>query len=249
MPVASLEFRVTEWPPTDPADGTAVAKQRDELVAAVTDHAGQIAYQLARLEGGDYGQADIETDRGEWTVKYEAGDLEYLRFAPASGSDVYVVSTKRSPEPEPLAEALADYDAFVAGFNDYVASLEGVLDDISTDFPDVATTDSVVGERDRVLGEIRDVCDRIARELHRYEGGDYGTYTARVAGNRWELNWDVDGVSYLRVGGSSGVYLLSQYQPPPASDIREYAPQFPAFVRAYNDHVADLDADLARIDV
>ncbi|WP_367176024.1 hypothetical protein [Haloarcula rubripromontorii] len=240
---------MTEWPPADPADASAVAQQRDELVAAVRDHAGQVAYQLARLEGGDYGQADIETDRGEWTVKYEGGDLEYLRFSPSRGSDTYVISTKQPPEPEPLAAALADYDAFVAGFNDYVDSLDGVLDDVSTEFPEIATTDGVVAERDRVLGRIREVCDRIARELQRYEGGDYGTFTERINGTRWELKWDTDGASYLRVGGSSGLYLLSQYEPPSAADIREYAPQFADFVDAYNDHVEDLESDLGTIEL
>jgi hypothetical protein len=238
---------VTDWPPVDPTDASAVADQRDELVAAVTDHAGQIAYQLARLEGGDYGQHTIETERAEWTVKYEAGDIAYLRFDPERGDEVYVVSTQQPPEPEPLADALADYEAFVAGFNEYVDSLDGVLDDVSTDFPEVASTDGAVAERDRVLDEIHDVCDRIARELQRYEGGDYGTFTARVGGRRWELNWDRDGVSYLRVGGESGIYLLSQYQPPSAEDIRECAPDFPAFVRAYNADVAELEADLAQI--
>jgi hypothetical protein len=238
---------VTDWPPRDPTDATAVADQRDELVAAVTDHAGQIAYQLARLKGGDYGQATIETDRAEWTIKYEAGDLAYLRFDPSRGEEVYVVSTKQPPEPGPLAEALTDYDAFVAGFNDYVASLDGLLDDISTEFPAVESTDTAVAERDRVLDRIREVCDRIARALRRYEGGDYGTFTTRVAGQRWELNWDRDGVSYLRVGGEGGVYLLSQYQPPSADDIRECAPQFPRFVRAYNEEIAELVADLEQI--
>jgi len=184
---------MTEWPPVDPTDAAAVADERDELVAAARDHAGQVAYQLARLEGGDYGQADVETDRGEWTVKYEGGDLEYLRFDPGRGDEVYVISTKQPPEPEALATAMADYDAFVAGFNDYVASLDGVLDDVSTDFPEIATTDGVVAQRDRVLGRVREVCDRIAAELQRYEGGDYGTFTERVAGTRWELKWDRDG--------------------------------------------------------
>jgi len=240
---------VTEWPPVDPADATAVAQQRDELVAAVRDHAGQVAYQLARLEGGDYGQADIETDRGEWTVKYEGGDLEYLRFSPSRGSDTYVISTKQPPEPEPLATALADYDAFVEGFNDYVASLDGVLDDVSTEFPEIATTDGVVAERDRVLGRVREICDQIARELQRYEGGDYGTFTDRIGGTRWELKWDTDGASYLRVGGSNGLYLLSQYEPPSAADIREYAPQFADFVDAYNDHVDELESDLGTVEL
>lgn len=240
---------MTEWPPAAPADASAVADHRDELVAAVRDHAGQIAYNLARLQGGDYGQATIETDRAEWTVKYEGGDLEYLRFDPGRGDEVYVISTKQPPEPEPLADALTDYHAFVRGFAEYVDSLDGVLDDVSTDFPDVASTDAVVEQRDRVLDRIREVCDRIADELHRYEGGDYGTFTTRVDGTRWELNWEETGTSYLRVGGSGGVYLLSQYEQPSAADIREYAPRFRGFVDAYNDHVAELESDLGTVEL
>jgi hypothetical protein len=240
---------VTEWPPADPADAAAVAQHRDELVAAVRDHAGQIAYQLARLQGGDYGSATIETDRAEWTVKYEGGDLEYLRYDPGRGEEVYVISTKQPPEPGPLADALEDYDAFVAGFNDFVATHEGVLDDVATDFPEVAATDGVVAERDRVLDRVRDVCDQIARQLQRYEGGDYGTFTERVDGTRWELKWDQDGASYLRVGGTGGLYLLSQYEPPSAADIREYAPLFSDFVAAYNDHVASLESDLESVEL
>lgn len=240
---------MTEWPPADPADAAAVAQHRDELVAAVRDHAGQIAYQLARLQGGDYGSATIETDRAEWTVKYEGGDLEYLRYDPGRGEEVYVISTKQPPEPGPLADALEDYDAFVAGFNDFVATHEGVLDDVATDFPEVAATDGVVAERDRVLDRVRDVCDQIARQLQRYEGGDYGTFTERVDGTRWELKWDQDGASYLRVGGTGGLYLLSQYEPPSAADIREYAPLFSDFVAAYNDHVASLESDLESVEL
>jgi len=232
---------MTAWPPVNPADAAAVAQQRDELVAAVQDNAGRVAYQLARLQGGDYGSATIDTDRGEWTVKYEGGDLEYLRFAPGRGDDVYVVSTKQPPEPGPLADALQDYDAFVSGFNDFVASHEGVLDDVATDFPAVAPTDGVVAERDRVLGRVREVCNGISRQLQRYEGGDYGTFTERVDGTRWELKWDRDGAVYL--------YLLSQYEPPSAADIREYAPLFRSFVEAYNDHVEALESDLATVEL
>ena len=246
---AAACWAVTEWPPASPADADAVAQQRDELVAAVRDHAGQVAYQLARLQGGDYGSATIETERGEWTGKYEGGDLEYLRYDAGRGEPVYVVSTKQPPEPGPLADALGDYGAFVAGFGDYVESHEGVLDDVGTDFPEVATTDGVVAERDRVLGRIRDVCDLIARQLQRYEGGDYGTFTQRVEGTRWELKWDRDGASYLRVGGSGGLYLLSQYEPPSAADIREYAPLFRGFVAAYNDHVETLESELATVEL
>jgi len=238
---------VTDWPPIDPNDASTVADHRDELVSSVTEHAGQIAYELARLKGGDYGQKTIETDRGKWTVKYEAGEISYLRFNPKRNDEVYVVSTKQPPTPGPLANALIDYPSFVAGFNDYVDSLRGVYDELSTDFPAVESTDSAVKERDRILNEIHDVCDRIAGELQRYEGGDYGTFTTRVAGKRWELNWDRDGVSYLRVGGENGVYLLSQYQPPSAEDIRQWAPNFSAFVTAYNDDIANVEADLEEI--
>ncbi|NHN43060.1 hypothetical protein G9C85_15695 [Halorubellus sp. JP-L1] len=240
---------MTTWPPAEPTDASTVADHRDELVAAVRDHAGQLAYQLAILEGGDYGDWSTTTENGEWTVKYEGGDLDYLKFAPSRGDDVYVVSTKRDPEPEPLATALRDYPEFVDAFDAYVDSISGVLDDVSTAFPAVASTDGVVAERDRVLDAIRDVCDRMAAELRRYEGGDYGTFTARVDGTRWELKWDEDGAAYLRVNGSNGVYVLSQYSPPSAEDIREYAPRFSGFVDAYNDEVDALESDLATVDL
>jgi hypothetical protein len=160
---------VTHWPPADPADATAVADRRDELVAAVRAHAGRIAYRLARLRGVDDGR---ET------------------------------------------------------FDDHVAALDGVLDDVSIDVPAPASTDAVVAERERILGRVREVCDRIAGELHRH-GGDYGTFATRVDGTRWELRRDGDRASYLR----------------------EHVPQFADFVRAYNERVADAEGDLAGVDV
>jgi hypothetical protein len=223
-----------------------VAERRDEVVARVRDHAGRIARELARLQGGDYGQRTFGTDAGEWTVKYEAGDIQYLRFD-GGRDETYVVSTKRQPDPEALAAALAHYDAFVASYNRYVASLDGVLDDVSADFPAVESTDAVVSERDRILERVRDATDRMAHELSRYEGGDYGTFSTRVSGTRWELKWDRDGASYLRVGGEGGIYLLSQYEPPSARDVRELADEFAAFVEAFNVHVDELESDLSHV--
>lgn len=237
---------MTTWPDLD-GDIGGTAARRDDLVEGVREHAGRIAYQLARLQGGDYGQRSFSTSRGEWTLKYEAGDLQYLRFDPTSGADVYAVSTKQPPDPEALAEALSDYGAFVESYNEYVRSLDGVLDDVETEFPTVEPTDGVVAQRDRVLDRVRDVCDRIAGELHRSEGGEYGTFATRVSGTRWELKWDGDRVSYLRVGGSGGVYLLSQYEPPSATVIREHTPEFRGFVEAYNEHVEEVESDLRRV--
>jgi hypothetical protein len=231
----------------DVADAGAVAERRDDLVAAVRDHAGRIAYQLARLQGGDYGRETLSTPGGEWTVKHEAGELEFLLFSPDSGSDTYVVSTKQPPEPAALATALRDYDAFVAAWNDHVASLSGVLDGVSADFPEPATTDGVVAERDRVLDAVREACAVIAGEVHRYESDDYGTFTARVDGDRWELKYDEGAVSYLRIGGTGGLYLLSQYEAPSAADVRAYADGFRGFVEAYNEFVEDLESDLRRV--
>jgi hypothetical protein len=236
---------VTEFPDPDTTDD--LVATRDDTVEAVRSHAGQIARQLALLQGGDYGQQTFKTDDGEWTVKYEAGDLQYLRFSARSGDDVYVVSTKQPPEPSQLQRAMADYDAFVEAYNRYVHSLDGILDDVQTEFPKVATTDSVVTERDRLVERIRDVADAIAGELHRYDGTDYGTFSARVNGTRWELKREHARVSYLRIGGQSGTYLVSQYEPPSAPDVREHADDFVAFVEAYNDHVEDLEADLSGI--
>ena len=247
MPAADDDQPVTI--DADIADVETVAARRDELVSAVRSHAGAIAHQLARLQGSDYGRIELPTDDGEWTVKHEAGELDFLLFSPRSGSDIYVVSTKHPPEPAGLATALAAYPAMVAAWNDHVDSLSGVLDDVSTAFPDPAATDDLVAERDRVLGAIRETCAVIAGEIYRYEGDDYGTFTARVDGDRWELKWDEGAVSYLRIGGSNGVYLLSQYEAPGAPDVREYADSFAGFVAAYNDFVDDLESDLETIAV
>ena len=228
----------------DVADAAAVADRRDEVVAAVESHAGRIARELALLQGGDYGQRSFKTDRGTWTLKYEGGALQYLRYEGRGGSDTYVVSTKRPPDPEALATAMADYEAFVASYNDHVASLSGVLDDVPTDFPDPRETDAVVAERDRVVGRIREVCDEMAVQLYRYDGTDYGTFATTVFGTRWELKRDVDRASYLRVGGEGGVYLLSQYEPPAAPDVRRLVDGFAGFVESYNDHVDGLESDL-----
>jgi len=238
MPVGALDPSMTAGLDADVVGADAAAERRDELVGRVTDHAGRVARELARLQGGDYGQETFETDAGSWTLKYEAGDVQYLRFE-GRGTDVYVVSTQQPPEPAALAEALGDYEAFVAAFEDYVESLDGVLDDVGTEFPPVASVDDVVAERERVLSRMREATDAMARQLRRYEGGDYGSFSARVGGTRWELKWEDGRTSYLRVGGEGGVYLLTEYQPPSAKDLRAHAEDFAGFVEAFNDHVAD----------
>ncbi|MFC6733640.1 MULTISPECIES: hypothetical protein [unclassified Haladaptatus] len=228
------------------ADESAV--QRDELVEAVTEHAGRIARELALLKGGDYGQETFETSSGDWTVKFEAGALDYLRFSGKKG-DIYVVSTKQPPSPDDLRLAMEDYGAFVRAFNDHVASFEGMLDDVPTDFPEVASTATVVEERDRVVARIRETANAIAAQLHRFNGTDYGSWTARVAGKRWELKWEGDRASYLRVGGEGGTYLVSQYEPPSAPDVKRHAKGFREFVEAFNDHVDELDASLSHVEL
>lgn len=231
----------------DVAPTRAAIERRDETVAAVRDHAGRIARELALLAGGDYGRQTFDTARGEWTLKYDGGDLQYLRFDPKPGAETYVVSTKRSPDPAALADAMDDYAAFVDSYTAYVDSLDGVLDDVPTAFPEVRSTASVVTERDRIADRVREVSNRIAAALHRVDGTDYGTFTARISGRRWELKRERDRVSYLRVGGKEGTYLVSQYGPPAAGELREHGADFTAFVEAFNASVADLDADLANI--
>jgi hypothetical protein len=222
------------------------AQRRDEIVAEVTDHAGEIARELARLQGGDYGQATFETDTGSWTLKYEAGDVQYLRFE-RGGREIYVVSTQQPPEPSALATAMIDYDAFVAAFNDHVRSLDGVLDDVSTEFPEIDPVDDVVATRQAILSDLREACDAMAQQLYRYSGDSYGTFSARVGGSRWELNWEEGRADYLRVGGEGGVYLLSQYQPPSAHDLRAHADDVSEFVAAYNDHVREISESLETV--
>jgi predicted regulator of Ras-like GTPase activity (Roadblock/LC7/MglB family) len=232
----------------DIVGANAAAERRDEVVAAVTDHAGRVARELARLEGGDYGQVTIETEAGSWTLKYEAGDVQYLRFE-GGRTETYVVSTQQPPDPAALADALEDYDAFVAGFNDYVRSKEGVLDDVSIDFPSVASADDAVAERERVCDRLRETCDAMAAQLHRCASDNYGAFTARVGGTRWELKWEEGRARYLRVGGEGGVYLLSEYQPPPPRDLRTHVDDFSGFVEAFNEHVTEVSESLETVEL
>jgi len=218
--------------------------QREAILAAVRSHAGEIARELAVLEGGDYGRRSFTTDRGEWTIKYEAGRLEFLLFESRSGAETYVISTKRPPEPTALQEAMTDYDAFVAAYNAFVDAREEVLDDVDPALPAVRSTESVVADRDRIVAAIDEVATEIAQQCYRYEGTDYGTFATTVDGTRWELKWDEGQVSYLRVGGEGGVYLLSQYGPPSAPDIRALADDVAGFVDAFNAFVDDLAVDL-----
>ncbi|WP_290810527.1 hypothetical protein [Halovivax sp.] len=223
-----------------------MAEHREAVLAAVRDHAGEIARSLAVLRGGDYGKETFETDAGRWTLSYEAGDVEYLRYAPRSGPDCYVVSSREPPATEDLADALADYAAFVESFGRTVAAAEGLLDDVSTDFPPVASTAELAAERDRICARIRDLGDAMAGQLARIDG-EYGTFATTVSGSRWELKWEAERASYLRVGGSDGSYLISQYAPPTPRELRRHVEDVPAFVDAFNAHVADLEVELSGV--
>ena len=222
-------------------------EQREDVLAAVGDHAGEIARELALLEGGDYGRRTFSTDRGEWTVKYEAGRLEFLLFESRSGAETYVISTKRPPEATALRDAMADYDAFVVAYNEFVNAREDVLDDVDPAFPEVRSTESVVADRDRIVAAIAEVATEISQQCYRYEGTDYGTFSTTVDGTRWELKWEAGQVSYLRVGGEGGVYLLSQYGPPSAPDVRALADDVAGFVAAFNGFVDGLEVDLGQV--
>lgn len=165
----------------DHADRATVAERRDQ--------AGRLARDLARIEEGDYGRRSFATDGGEWPVKYEAGDVDFLRFQPRGGGETYVVSTKRQPVADALANALADSDVFVTAYNECVSSLYGLLDGVGESLPAVEPTDGVAAERDRIAERIRACCDLMAGELRRAEGGDYGTFAVRVDATQWELKW------------------------------------------------------------
>lgn len=233
----------------DVTDVDAVTDRREELLAALKNHAGQVAYNVARIQGGDYGRHSFSTVRGEWTVKHEAGELDFLLYDPRGASEIYVVSTQSTIDPESLTQALDDYEEFVAAYNEWVTSLDGYLDDIDGDYPAIDSAEQVAAERDRLVETIESACEQMAGELYRYEGTDFGTFTERIDGTRWELKREKDSPSYLRVGGTGGVYLLSQYGQPAATDVREYAPRFSGFLEAYNSHVATLELDLTEIDL
>jgi len=226
-----------------------IRAHREELLAAIDSHAGEIARELALLEGGDYGRRTFNTDRGEWTVKYEAGRLEFLLFESTGGAETYVISTKQPPEPKALGEAMVDYPAFVEAYNEFVESREGILDGVVPVFPAVRSTESIVAERDRIVAAIHEIATEIAQQCYRYEGTDYGMFTRTVDGTRWELKWEAGQVSYLRVGGEGGIYLLSQYSPPSAPDVRALAEDVEGFVGAFNAWVDNLEVDLSTVTI
>ncbi len=229
------------------ASTEALREQRQSLLEAVESHAGEIARELALLEGGDYGRRAFSTDRGEWTVKYEAGRLEFLLFESKAGAKTYVISTKQPPEPEALGTALLDYAAFVEAYNAFVDSREGILEEIEPTFPEVRSTEHIVADRDRIVAAIHELATEIAQQCYRYEGIEYGMFSRTVEGTRWELKWEAGQVSYLRVGGEGGIYLLSQYSPPSAPDVRALAGELEGFVAAYNEWVEQLEADLSTV--
>jgi hypothetical protein len=232
---------------TETATTEELREQRTEILDAVTAHAGEIARELALLEGGDYGRRTFRTGRGEWTIKYEAGRLEFLLFESKGGAETYVVSTKQPPEPKALLDAMKEYDAFVEAYNDFVDSREGILDAVESEFPAVNSTATIVDERDQIVSAIREVATDIAQQCYRYEGTDYGMFATTVDGTRWELKWEEGQVSYLRVGGEGGVYLLSQYSPPSAPDVRSLAGDVGRFVEAFNESVDELEVDLEKV--
>ena len=118
---------------------------------------------------------------------------------------------------------------------------------MSTDFPEITSTESVVAARQSILDDLRAVCDEMAGQLHRYAGDNYGSFSTRVNSSRWELKWEDGRASYLRVGGEGGIYLLSQYQPPSAHDLRAHVDDVPGFVEAFNDHVREISESLETV--
>ena len=223
-----------------------IADRQAAVRTAVREHAGEIARSLAVLNGGDYGSETFETDAGSWTLKYDAGDVDYLRYEPRSGEDTYVVTDREPPSTDRLVDALADYDAFVDAFASHVDATDGLLDEVDTDFPAVASTAELAADRDRLCGRIRAVADEMAGQLARIDG-EYGTFATTISGTRWELKWDEERASYLRVGGSDGTYVLSQYSPPTPRELARHVEDVPDFVAAFNDHVGDLESELAGV--
>jgi len=240
---------MTEGLDGDVPSASEAADARDRVAARVREHAGEMASELARLEGGDYGRRTFRVDGGAWTLKYEAGDVDFLRFEGRSGLDVYVVSGKAAPDPGDLASAMEHYDDLVAAFSAHVDSLSGVLDDVAVDLPPVASAGEVAAARDRIVARVADAADRMAAELYRVETSDYGTFAARVDGARWELKREGESVSYVRVGGEGGVYLVSRFGAPSPTDVRAHAPAFRGFVEAFNAHLADLGDDLDDVEL
>jgi len=103
--------------------------KRDQIMEKVRNDAQTIREEAVKAgKSSDYDSVEIETDAGTWTLKWDGSSIKYLRFS--NGVDVYVISQYDPAEITPFVKAMKDYDNFVAGFNEWLASQEDELDEL-----------------------------------------------------------------------------------------------------------------------
>jgi len=145
---------------------------------------------------------------------------------------------------------MEDYPALVETFNRWMDRLEQDLATVEADLEDaqlaVASPAPVTEARDQIHERLEDLGEEIAAGVQAIKGEEYGTFSVAIDDDRWELKYDDDGsVSYLRVGGRGGTYLISQYGPPSPSALISHMDEIVRFVETYNDWVAEQAADLS----
>jgi len=224
-----------------------LGEKRDQIVSLVKNHATELVDAYRPLMSNSYGQirVPVETDAGEgqWVLKHDDGSPEWLRYESPRGGQTYVISTREPPTAGELAQVMSHYPDFIEGFNAKLERVESGLDeavDAVTNAPDVRSTDTLSDRQDELAEAFRTVGDEVAAVYSEIRSKNYGKVTATVDGDTWALKFNDNGnAEWLRVGGRSGTYLISDRSTPSLGALTKYGKRLPAYVEAINEALAE----------
>ena len=104
-----------------------VQDKRQKLINKMEEKAHKIREEASKA-GLEY-QKVVETEKGEWTLKWDGDKIKYLRFK--NGVDVYVVSKfDNEAKTADLVKAAKDFENFVQGFNEWLDEQDDGLDEV-----------------------------------------------------------------------------------------------------------------------
>jgi hypothetical protein len=94
-----------------------VQDKREKLIEEMREKAHTVREEASKA-GLDY-KKTVETEAGEWTLKWDEDKIEYLRFK--NRCDIYVVSKfDNEAKTVDLVKAANDFQNFIQGFNDWL---------------------------------------------------------------------------------------------------------------------------------
>lgn len=220
-----------------------VDEQLNNVLNTLTEHANEITRVLHDIRGSDYGTWSSDVNGNKWTIKHEDGDVEWLRQT-TENDERYVISTRDTPNPDTVADALQDYPQFVDQFNDWVASINNTIDTAEDTLNNVETveSDEVVEQRDELADDALQVAHDLAETIQNVTNSDSGTFTANINDNEWVLKYHKNGkAKYLQIDGR---YVLG-YESPHPRYLNIVIEDFSEFVNRVNSWLDSQDENTA----